>query len=419
MDTQTGSSFALPRTPLLRNVEAFPIEHDGQQGYCLRDPQRIATNTLILPPAAFFIASFFNGNSSIEDIAEECTRQFQQPISTQDIESIVSRLDDELFLESEQFQHAVSVLEREYFDAPLRPAFHAGGAYEGDAPVLEKRLESLLGSIDATDDPLPADAQTLTGLVSPHIDMHRGGAGFAYAYRELKNQPPADVYVIFGTGHQCRHSLMIPTRKSYDTPLGAVPTNIELIDSFAAKTSLQLFDEEILHRDEHSVEFQAVWLRYILGPKWKGSVVPILTGSLHQFIQEGRSPRTEAIVSDSLDALRECISDIEGTVMVIAGADMSHVGKRFGHEKGIPESELERVNNEDNEILEAMRSGDAEAYFSSIEKQKDRNHVCGLSPVYMTLDIVRPQTGRILNYDRAIEEDTESVVTYSSAAFYD
>jgi len=174
-----------------------------------------------------------------------------------------------------------------------------------------------------------------------------------------------------------------------------------------------------LHRDEHSIEFQAVWLRFILGEEWRGKIVPILCGSFHPYVQNGCSPREDACMADTLVLLRSLIEGYPGTVTVIAGADMSHVGKRFGNEWGIPPSELERVKREDGEVLAAMLSGEAETFYRSVEKNKDRNNLCGLSPIYMTLDVVRPPSGCLLKYDQAIERDTESVVTFASAAFFD
>ena len=69
-------------------------------------------------------------------------------------------------------------------------------------------------------------------------------------------------------------------------------------------------------------------------------------------------------------------------------------------------------------MLDAIQTGEAERFYRSIENQKDCNNVCGLSPIYMCLDVVRPGRGHLLHYNQAVEPDTESVVTFASLAFY-
>jgi len=254
-------------------------------------------------------------------------------------------------------------------------------------------------------------------LIAPHIDFHRGGAGFAHAYREAARCAPADLYLIFGTAHQSVHSLFILTPKDYNTPLGRMPTDTRFVEQFSREAPVDVFEEEWLHRNEHSAEFQAVWLRYILDGDWQGKIVPILCGSFHRYVQEGISPRQDPDLASCLDLLRRLVDEYPGRVALIAGVDLSHVGKRFGHEQGIPAAELARVEREDQAVLEAIQSGEAERFYARIAKNKDRNNVCGLSPIYMVLDIARPGSGRLLHYGQAVERETESVVTFASLSF--
>lgn len=402
--------------PQVRFVEAFPINENGEHRICLRDPQRIAEHALLLPQAAVYIVSLFDGARTLEEIQQECTRQLQQVLPMQQLEELVLKLDAELYLHSQTFDNAVRAIEQAYHEAPNRPAFHAGQAYEGDPDKLRALLNQLQEQAREQTQTTPS-SKTLTALVSPHIDLHRGGMGFAHAYNEIAAAPPADLYIVFGTGHQSREGLFIATKKSYDTPLGLMPTDEAFVEEFNQRAPYDVFVEELLHRDEHSVEFQSVWLKHVLKNQ-EAKMVPILTGSLHRYVRDGVSPRDDVRFSETLDILREMIENYSGSVCVIAGADMSHVGKRFGHVEGIPEPELTRVEHEDKELIDAMVKCDAEAFYQSIAIKKDRNNVCGLSPIYMLLDITRPKQGRLLNYDRAIENDTESVVTFASLSFY-
>jgi AmmeMemoRadiSam system protein B len=224
--------------------------------------------------------------------------------------------------------------------------------------------------------------------------------------------------VILGTGHQCLESKMVFTKKSFNTPLGIVETDTEFIDRMMVRAPNNLFQEEMLHRDEHSIEFQVVWLKHILGDSWTGKIVPILCGSFYQYVQNGISPREDNEFAQLLDCLREEIVAYDGKVTVIAGVDLSHVGKQFGDENGISSSNIDRVTQDDKAVLKGIESGDAETFYRTIETIKDRNNVCGLSPIYMSLDLIRPCNGVVLHYDQAINQDTESVVSFTSCAFY-
>lgn len=404
--------------PKIRPVEAIPTPDGSRKGICLRDPRQIAENILVLPPTVFFIVSQFDGTHSLRDIQEICFRQYGELIPLAKIREIAEQLDRELFLESERYEkHRLAILQA-FRDALFREPAHAGTAYAGEPDSLREQLDGLLRSIrDASPDESLEDREPLSLLIAPHIDLHRGGICFAHAYRELIRRPPADLYVILGTGHQSERSPIAMTQKSYRTPLGNVETDIEFVEEFRRRVSIDIYEEELLHRDEHSIEFQTLWLRHVLGQNWRGKAVPILCGSFHPFVVKGQSPREDSRVVEIVDALRTTIADYPGRVTVIAGVDLSHVGQRFGHSRGIPPDELVRVRRDDREVVEAIQGGDAEVFYRTIEKKKDRNNVCGLSPIYLSLDVVRPSPGRLLSYDLAIETETQSVVTFASLAF--
>ncbi|MEL6821147.1 MAG: hypothetical protein AAFP70_05265, partial [Calditrichota bacterium] len=54
--------------PRLRHIEVYPVEHEGNPYYYLRDPLEVAARPIMLTPAEFLIASLFNGKSGMEDV---------------------------------------------------------------------------------------------------------------------------------------------------------------------------------------------------------------------------------------------------------------------------------------------------------------------------------------------------------------
>jgi len=65
-----------------------------------------------------------------------------------------------------------------------------------------------------------------------------------------------------------------------------------------------------------------------------------------------------------------------------------------------------------------MVAGDAEGFYSSIQRVGDVNNVCGLSPVYLTLKTLGATEGECVAYQAcpADERDT-SVVTVAGLIF--
>ncbi|MBD3268275.1 AmmeMemoRadiSam system protein B [bacterium] len=401
--------------PKLRRVEVHPVEQNGEQAICLRDGANIAQNMLLLPPLAFFMATFLDGKHTVEDIQTQVLNQFGQTIPCDRIWELILRLDRELYLDSQPYRQAFQAMLDEFHAKPCIDPAHAGLSYEKEPEALGNQLNSFLAA-------LPPDEiekkNHLQALIAPHIDIRRGGETFAYAYREIAACDPADVYLVFGTAHQSRSSLLTLTNKSYNTPLGAIETDASFVEQFAHSVSIDVFEEEILHRDEHSIEFQALWIRHMLGREWKGKIVPILCGSFHAYIEQGTNPWEDTRLVQALDRLKEMVADYKGNVGIIAGVDFSHVGKRFGSELGIPETELERVEKEDRAVLDTILRGDWREFYTQVQQHGDCNNLCGLSPIFMALYVLPPSSGKLLHYNQSLETDTESVVSYASVAFY-
>ncbi|MBN2327989.1 MAG: AmmeMemoRadiSam system protein B [Candidatus Omnitrophica bacterium] len=405
--------------PKIRPVEALPHPEGSEKGVCLRDPRQFAKNVLVLPPPVFFMVAHFDGNHSLRDIQELFMRKHGELVPLAKIQAIAKQLDREFFLESQTFYEQKQAVVEAFRSDPIRQASHAGTAYPGDKKELRAQLNQLLDSVreKEAEDPPPQN-QDLSLLISPHIDLHRGGECFAFAYRELARHTPADLYIIFGTAHQSERNVIALTRKSFSTPLGVVETDADFVDRYNDLASFDPFEDEFLHRDEHSIEFQVLWLQHVLGDHWRGKIVPILCGSFHPYIQAGISPREDQQTAQALDVLRQVVAEYSGRIVAVAGVDFSHVGRRFGHLQGLSPRELERVTHDDRQVLESLHTGEAEAFYRAIEEKKDRNNVCGLSPIYMALDVVRAGRGFLLSYDQAVEDDAQSMVTFASMAFY-
>ncbi len=65
-----------------------------------------------------------------------------------------------------------------------------------------------------------------------------------------------------------------------------------------------------------------------------------------------------------------------------------------------------------------MCAGDAGAFFSSIRRVSDRNNVCGVAPIYLTLRLLGESLGTQAGYAICPADDEDaSVVTVTGMLF--
>src|SRR5690606_5163468 len=128
----------------------------------------------------------------------------------------------------------------------------------------------------------PKDAPPIA-VIAPHIDFRVGGETYGPAYNALRRSD-ADTFVVFGVSHQMSYDSFMISSKDFQTPLGTLPTDREFIEHFRAALPFELTRDETAHRREHSIEFQAVFLRHIF-PDRDIRIVPILTGSLWEYVE--------------------------------------------------------------------------------------------------------------------------------------
>jgi AmmeMemoRadiSam system protein B len=370
---------------------------------CLRDPSGLADRVAFLPPAAATILSFCDGKRTPSEVVKAFRHKTGATITTSQIESLLGQLDEALLLDTPRFHAHVRALHDEFRATPTRIPSHAGGSYPADAAALKQLLD---GHVAAAP-PAARAAAPLAGLVSPHIDFPRGGPVYGRAFAALSATPPPDLVIIFGTDHNGIDHPFTLTRKAYDTPLGLVETDADLVDAIArAAGDDGLFADEFHHRAEHSIEFQAVWLRQLWGEKTP-PCLPVLCGSLHASIQRGRSPRAENRVNDFLTTLSRLTE--KRRVLVIAGADLAHVGPRFGDDRyGANERAI--LERADRDALAPIVRGDAEGFFASVARERDRFRVCGLSPIFSTLSYLGARRhdsseGEVLDYAQCPADD--------------
>jgi MEMO1 family protein len=404
--------------PKLRPVEAFPVDVGGREAICLRDATHLTKDAVFVPREALFILAHFDGNHTILDIQEAYTRQSGQLLYSDVIKALIAELDEHMLLDNERFETYKQQLIEAFRKSPVRRAAHAGSAYEADPSALAAQLAGYFAGLAEPEAPAaPAVDGPVLGILSPHIDPRRGGPCFARAYEAIR-QVTADLFVIFGTAHQPTSVPFPLTLKDYETPFGPVETDKAFVHALARRYPTDLLSEEFAHRSEHSIEFQVLFLQYVLGPARKFRVVPILVGSFHECVERQMNPAEMVHVADFIQALREVATERAEPMCYIVGGDLAHVGMKFGDQGRLTPAFLGQVAREDQALLTAAARMDAEEFFRVIAEHRDRRRICGLAPTYMLLSTMPATAGAVLQYDQAVEPATQSMVSYASMVFH-
>jgi hypothetical protein len=411
----TGATSA--RRPRLRGIEAFPVEHEGERFLALRDPAGYTASVVMLPMALLEIVSLFDGGHDIGEIQQAVLRQCGEQVDAARIDELAQALDQHGFLEGPLFEARRAEVDGAFLSAPARAASHAGGAYPAEDVALRTMFDGFFvpphgpGPIDGAG----ATTTPVRALIAPHIDFHRGGPAYAWGYRDVAERCDADVFVIFGTCHAGMTQPFALTRKPYDTPLGPALVDVDFVEALAARARQDCFAAEVAHRNEHSIEFQAVFLRYLFAGRRDVTIVPVLTSFVHEALARGRRPEDDQRVRRFLDALGETVAAAGRRVAFVAGADLAHVGPRFGDADPVSPEEAARLAAADRVTLATVTAGDAAAFFDDAARDGDARRICGLSPIWTLLRATGGARGLLRHYGQT--PDPQCVVTFASVVF--
>jgi AmmeMemoRadiSam system protein B len=384
---------------------------------CIQDPQGYSQKAVFLPSPLFFIVSLFDGKHSILDIQAEYMRRFGELLYREKIEEIIEQLDAQLLLDSERFGDALEKEKGDFHVSLVREAAFAGASYQSDPIALRGQIESYFSPPDGPGKPrMETPSGALKGVIAPHIDFQRGGPCYAFAHKEVREASHADLFIILGTAHREMKNYFSLSLKDFRTPLGTAKTNKAFVEVLSNECNWDPFEDEFVHKREHSIEFQLIFLHFLY-PSRPFEIVPILCGSFHEAIESSVSPREIPQIQEFIGGLKKAIRSIDRRVCLISSADLAHIGLQFGD--AVPASSmLSEVRARDLEMLGYVENVDAEGFYHSIRIKGDRDRICGFPSIYVLLNINEAQEGRLFKYAQNHNPDTQSAVTFASLAFY-
>jgi AmmeMemoRadiSam system protein B len=277
----------------------------------------------------------------------------------------------------------------------VRRAVVAGQFYPSDIMELRDAIEDCfvhrLGP-----GKLPPSNYTTEGnviCIAPHAGYQYSGPVAANTYMHVSSLKKPETAVIVGPNHYGIGSGISSYKNGvWETPLGRVKVDRELVESISEKTGILDFDEQA-HKYEHSIEVQIPFIQYLYGNSIK--IVPICIA--FQDIE------TAKILGKGIaEAIRgkSCI--------LVASSDLTHY------------EEDESARKKDRELLKAVEKLDIDLFYTSLHRLNVT--ACGYGAIGASIVAARELgfvRGEILKYATSgdITQDLSSVVGYPSVRF--
>ncbi len=446
--------------PKVRAIQGFPVQHQGQQLLGLRDPTMLSERVVFTSPAAMQLIPMLDGSKTVDEIVA----QVGQGLTRQMMEGIVAQLDGALLLEGPTFDSHLSQLQADFEASDILPP--AGTAQLADMLVLNARRQAymaqkesegqtvtpqdvmqvppqelekfeaaspeelLVKQMDAWIDKALEQAEdpsfdTLPkGIAAPHIDYVRGWPNYAHIYGRMRVVDRPERILILGTNHHGRGTGVVACSKGYESPLGVCQLDKALLNNLVAELNGRggnlgavLLEQEFDHEREYSIEMQIPWIQHIFGQNEAGEFVPVVGALVHDIsrTQDGDSYDGKGVgLMPFVESARNAIASLPGKTLVLASADLSHVGPQFGDKEPVNEARRNEVAKHDQEMIEHLKNNEPEALVSSMAWQQNPTRWCSVGNLVAAMKIVDPKNVKMLSYSAAA--DPQGVGCVSSLA---
>lgn len=399
--------------PALRTDIDFLTAHfEGRDMILVRDPLGIVAPNAALSAEIAPYLPLFNGSTTIDELQIIMMRhQGGSLVFRSAMERIVEDLSRLGILQTDSYRAAKDRITKEFATSPERGAFLAGSSYPADPREAASALDRILSLPTTSAVPLPG---TPCALAAPHIDLRVAERTYAAAYRAIRDLAPSAI-LLLGTGHALGGYRFCVTDKTFATPLGRVPADREAIARIRAAAGGALCPDDFAHRNEHSLEFQLLFLQRLF-PMEQVPILPVLCGQMEDLFETVRSPLDAPGIAPFVEAVSAWISGPPGRKLVVAGVDLSHVGQKFGDPHSGRSLEADVIAF-DREILDALTAGDASAFFLAGARSRNRYRICGFSTLWTLLAVLPGIRGTVLDYAVWHEDPTRSAVSFAAVAF--
>jgi AmmeMemoRadiSam system protein B len=415
------------RWPL--RVTTVPVSSlNNTEGFLIQCPNEIAS-PIVVPVGLKPVLTLCDGNLTTDQIIERLGLVGEEE---KFVRGFINLLDESLLLDNARFRISQNDVYADYRSLADRVPFLSGKAYPQEKESLRVYIQGLLreGSSNLTN---IAPREHLSVIVSPHLDYHRGGRCYGAIFSQLEGvrqtfKEASPIVVLIGTSHQYSEGLFHLSTKNFLNPIknftcerGFVADLIRAAKALGAPEE-SLLKEEIVHRSEHSLELQLPFLAETLP---QVTIVPILVGSFHSFVDSTRRINEDYEYNCFVAAFVQTYQtwSLQGrTIILLAGVDMAHVGAQFGDSFALTDEFMAQVESKDTQYLNLVCNHDTKGLFEHIAVDGDARRICGFPTLYTILDIFdrlrKPLNGRVIQYHQTVNYERTCGVTCAGAMLF-
>jgi len=232
----------------------------------------------------------------------------------------------------------------------VRKSTIAGTWYPGQPEALQRTINDFLSNVE----PQPIEGE-LMGLIAPHAGYSYSGQTAAYAYHQLEGVSYGVVAIVSPVHRMPLGRFAITSAAAYETPLGLVKLDGELVGALEEKVRINRVD----HDGEHSLEIQLPFLQVALGDF---CLLPVMIG-------ESSFEAGEELGMALAEVLKE------KKALMVASTDLHHI------------ENYDEVVRRDKAVVDAIASFDMVRIKEALSSWDCS--VCGRIPVYAMLTAAR------------------------------
>ena len=398
----------ISNVPKLRSDLIFEnVFEKGQKILVIRDPLGICPQDIALPLDLGELIKDLPNFSSVDDILLAANhKQLQLDLAA--IVNLFNSLDSFGLLETSRLKLIREDI-RNYFNSDSRPSVCSGNTYPNEFYDAKSFFNDFLNFGKNKN-------HKYSSILAPHIDFRVGldaQKTYSNAFNNLNTD--ADLAIIFGTAHYRSTDRFMLTKKNFDTPLGTLETDREFIKEFTIELGYEPTFDDLAHRPEHSIELHAILLKHIFANK-EIKILPILTGSFHDYFRSASTPDKDSYYMEYIQALKSTIDKTGRKTIILSSGDLAHIGRKFEDDFDA-EPKLDQTMKSDKILINLLSESNQNEFYNEIQKDFDSRRICGLSPFYASLSLNGKLKCDDYSYGQWNERDTKSAVSFTSIGY--
>jgi AmmeMemoRadiSam system protein B len=394
--------------PALRRVHPVPVQGEvaDQQGnrqkatfLGLQDPCMLSPQMMVVPPQAFQVMQFFNGERTIEEIGAEIKIPDIAPLI-----ELVKKLDEFGLLWGPTSEALEDKKKAALLEAGAFPAGATRSLGE-DPTAIRAQLEKWL---DEAED--AGIEEKIAGIVTCHLDYQRGSPIYASSYRTIAKGPRPDRVVILGNNHFGLGDGVTVSELGFESPLGRVRTDANIVARLRAASGEALFKDMLDHLPEHSIQLQLPWIQHLFGD------VPVIAALIPDanaplVAEDGERLGIDAFVK----VLRDALAAEGGQTLIVASADLAHAGRAFGDQVAIGDAQRREVEKYDRALMKAFIEGPTQ-FVTAMRESKNVTRWTSTGALVAASKLASPSSVELIDYRQTVDEQGNALVSAASMA---